>query len=130
MADAYDPAFRHLNYSGRARARKYTAKGTGGSVFRTFPRRRAAHARKLQGELRVATHEAQRLTALRELSEYADDVGVTLEIRSEPDFSLNLKALDAPRFGVTLDNVRQVTTSGEGCCSADGDDRNRFRTQQ
>jgi Subtilase family len=101
---------RHIDYSGRARATKYTAKGARSGAFKIFPRRRADHARKLQQELRLALREAERLRVSRELAEYTDDAGVTLEIRGEPNFPLNLEALDAPRFGVTLQNVREIIT--------------------
>jgi hypothetical protein len=110
MPDATEPPFRHIDYSGRARPRKYTAKGSGGRAFPLFQRRRVAHARQLRQELRVVEEEARRIKASHELAQYVDDVGVTLEIRSEPDFPLNLAAIDAPRFGVTLENVRHLAT--------------------
>src|SRR6266496_3840505 len=111
MPDPPPAILRHIDYSGRARAHRYTARGGGGGKFAVFPRRRADHARKLQQELVHVTEQAERLRAARELAEYRDDVGVTLEIRGEPGFPLNLEALDAPRFGVTLENVREITTT-------------------
>ena len=111
MPDPPPAILRHIDYSGRARAHRYTARGGGGGKFAVFPRRRADHARKLQQELVHVTEQAERLRAASELAEYRDDVGVTLEIRGEPGFPLNLEALDAPRFGVTLENVREITTT-------------------
>ncbi len=110
MPDPPPAILRHIDYSGRARARKYTAKGARAGAFRVFPRRRAEHAQKLERELRTVLQEAQRLRATRELAEYTDDAGVTLEIKGEPNYPLNTKAFDAPRFGLTLLNVREITT--------------------
>jgi subtilase family protein len=104
---------RHIDYSGRARSSAYTARGGGGGRFRVFQRSRIDHARKLQEEIRQITVEAERLKASRELAEYTDDVGVTLEIRGEAGFPLNIEALDAPRYGVTLQNVREIVTRQE-----------------
>src|ERR1700751_1708222 len=110
MPDLPPAAFRHIDYSGRARARRYTAKGARGGVFKVFPRRRAEHAQKLQRELRRGQQEAERLRTTRDLAEYTDDAGATLEIKGEANYPLNAKALDAPRFGITLLNVREITT--------------------
>ena len=110
MPEPPSAGFRHIDYSGRARAQKYVAKGGRSGAFSVFPRRRAEHARKLQSELRLAVQEAERLRTSQELAEYTDDSGVTLEIKGEPNYPLNTKALDAPHFGVTLLNVREITT--------------------
>src|SRR6266481_1893163 len=108
MPESPPSALRHLNYSGRARREQYTAKGGGGGKFAVFPRRLADHARKLQGELQVAQHELERIRISQELAEYTEDAGINLEIRGEPDYPLNLEALDAPKFGISLKNVRSI----------------------
>jgi len=99
MPDPPPAILRHIDYSGRAHARKYTAKGARSGAFKVFPRRRSEHAQKLQRELRRVQQEADRLRATQELAEYTDDAGVTLEIRGEPNYPLNTKALDAPGLG-------------------------------
>lgn len=102
--------FRHLDYSGKARPQKYTAKGGGGGNFKLFPRQRAAHASKLQQELQIVQQEAERLRISHELAAYTEDVGINLEIIGEPDCPLRLDVLDAPKFGVTLKNAREIET--------------------
>src|SRR4051812_28014052 len=99
---------RHIDYSGRARPGQYTARGGGGAKFKVFQRARVEHARNLREEIQQIVTVAERLKASRELSEFTDDVGVSLEIKSEPGFPLKLEALDAPHYGVTLENVREV----------------------
>ncbi len=107
---------RHLDYSGRAKPQPYIAKGGGGGTFKLFPRQRAVHAAKLRAELQTAQVEAERLRLSRELANYDEDAGIKLEIRGAPNHPLKLEPLDAPRFGITLENDRVesvILPSGE-----------------
>ena len=108
MADPTPPVLRHLDFSGRARASKFTAKGGGTSKFQMMERNRAAHARKLEGELLAAESDAARLHLRQELADYEEEIGINLEIRGAPGKPLKLEPLDAPKFGVVLKNVRTV----------------------
>lgn len=102
------PVLRHLDYSGRASPKPYTAKGSGGAKFKRFERQdRQAHAGKLRGELQQAQMESERLRCSPELANYEEDAGVTLTIRSAPAHPLKTEALDSPRFGISLLSVRQ-----------------------
>ena len=104
----------HLDYSGRAKAQPYTAKGGGGGTFKLFPRQRAAHAGKLRGELQQVELEAERVRLSQELANYEDDAGISLEIRGAPNHPLKLEPLDSPRFGITLENVREESVEQTG----------------
>jgi hypothetical protein len=107
---------RHLDYSSRAKRHHYTAKGSGRGKFKLFPRQRAAHAGKLRHELEQAQLEADRLRLSEELAKYEEDAGINLQIRSAPNHSLKLEALDSPHSGITLKNVREevvVQPNGE-----------------
>ena len=100
-------ALRHLDYSGRAKQQPYTAKGSGGGDFKLFPRKRAAHAAKLRGDLQVVQVESERLRLSQELASYEADAGVNLEIRGVPGYPLSVEPFDAdPKSGVFLKNVR------------------------
>ena len=106
---ADDPtALRHLDYSGRAKEKSYTAKpARGGGDFSLVPRQRAAHSAKLRGDLAKAQLESERLRISQELAPYGDDVGINLEIRGKPGFPLSLEPFDAAqKSGVALKNVR------------------------
>ena len=99
-------ARRHLDYSGRAKPKSYTAKGSGGAKFKRFERQdRQAHAGKLRGDLMQAQVESARLIISQELAAYEADAGVTLVIRSAPDHELKIASLDSPKFGVSLLSV-------------------------
>ena len=101
-------ALRHLDYSGRAKPKPYTAKQTRGPKFKRFERQdRQAHAGKLRGDLEQAQLESERLKISQELANYEEDAGVTLVIRSAPGHPLKLASLDSPRYGVSLLSVRQ-----------------------
>ena len=52
--------------------------------------------------------EAERLRLSAELAPYVEDVGVNIVVRSEPGYELRTDVLDAPKFGVTLKNVRML----------------------
>jgi len=107
MPEANPVPLRHLDFSNRANRRDYTARPTGGgSDFSVYPQQRTAHAKKLQQELRVVELESERLRLSAELAPYVEDVGVNIVVRSEPGYELRTDVLDAPKFGVTLKNVR------------------------
>lgn len=108
---ADNPAvLRHLDYSGRAKPKPYTAKGTGGAKFKRFEHQdRQAHAGKLRGELEQAQLESERLKVSQDLANYEDESGVPLVIRSAPGYPLKIESLDSPRYGVSLLSVRQET---------------------
>jgi hypothetical protein len=109
MPEASPVPLRHLNFSNRANRQDYTARPAGGgSDFSVFPQQRAAHAKKLQQELQVVEVEAERLRLSAELAPYVEDVGINIVVRSEPGYELRTDVLDAPRFGVTLKNVRTL----------------------
>ncbi len=98
---------RHLDYSGRAKPKPYTAKGSGGAKFKRFERvDRQAHADRLREELKQAQLESERLKISQELANYQEDVGVTLVIRSAPGHFLKLESLDSPSRGFTLEAVK------------------------
>lgn len=105
---AENPAvLRHLDYSGRAKPKPYTAKGSGGVKFRRFERLdRQAHAGKLHGDLVQAQAECERLKISQELAGYEEDAGVTLVVRSAPGHPLKLESLDSPGRGFTLESVK------------------------
>jgi Subtilase family len=99
---------RHLDYSGRANPKRYTAKGGGGANFKRFERQdRQAHASGLRRELAQAQLESERLKISQELANYEEDAGITLTIRSAPGYPLKTESLDSPRFGISLLSVRQ-----------------------
>jgi hypothetical protein len=99
---------RHLDYSGRAKSKPFTAKGSGGVKFKRFERQdRQAHAGKLRGDLQQAQLESERLKISQELANYEEDAGVTLTIRSAPAHPLKTESLDSPRYGISLLSVRQ-----------------------
>ncbi len=103
---------RHLDYSGRAKPKHYTAKGSRGSKFKRFERQdREAHAGKLRGELEQAQLESERLKISQELANYEEDAGITLVIRSAPGHPLKLESLDSPHFGVSLLSVSEDKAS-------------------
>lgn len=112
MANASPVVLRHLNFSGRAGRRLYTAKGGGGGEFDLVPRNRAGHAQKLRQELQAVEAEVDRIRLTKELAPYEDDAGINLEVRGAPNKPLKLESLDAPRFGVVLKNVRVEVTAG------------------
>jgi hypothetical protein len=98
---------RHLDYSGRAKPKPYTAKGGGGGKFKRFQRQdRQAHAGKLRGDLEHVQLESERLRISQELASYEEDAGITLIIRSTPGYPLKAESLDLPRFGFSLLSVR------------------------
>ena len=100
---------RHLDFSNRANRQDYTARPTGGgSTFSLYPQQRAAHAKKLEQELQVVERESERLRLVEELAPLVEDVGVNIVVRSEPGYELRTDVLDAPKFGVTLKNVRMI----------------------
>lgn len=115
MPDATPVPFRHLDFSGRAKPQNYAARPRKvDSAFSVYPRQRDAHAKKLQQELQVVEQEAERLRLSAELAPYIEDVGVNFVVRSEPGFELRTDVLDAPRFGVTLKNVRTIQVQQPG----------------
>jgi hypothetical protein len=99
-------AYRLLDYSGRAKAEKYTAKSGGGPDPSIVPRQRAAHAGKLRGDLQSVKSAAERIQLSQELADYEEDAGIHIEIRGKSGCELLLEPLDAPRFGISLENVR------------------------
>ena len=99
---------RHLDYSGRAKPKPYTAKQSRGKKFKRFERQdRQVHAGKLRGDLVQAQVESERLITSQELASYEEDAGITLVIRSAPGHPLKLESLDSPRSGISLLAVRQ-----------------------
>ena len=115
MARDRDTILRHLDFSGRSKSEPYTAKGSGGGGFKTFPRRRAEHAAKLSKELEKVELESERLKISKELAELKADAGINLELRGEPGYPLKIESLDSPRFGITLKNVRtESATNPDG----------------
>jgi hypothetical protein len=98
---------RHIDYSGRAKPKPYTAKGSGGAKFKRFERQdRQAHAGRLRGDLGQAQLESDRLKISHELANYEEDAGITLIIRSAPGHPLKIESLDSPSRGFTLESVR------------------------
>lgn len=107
MPSGDSQTLRHLDYSGRAKAKDYSYHGGGGrSSFMRRERDRAVHAAKLRGELLAAASEAERLRKLPELAEYEDEAGITLVIRSAPNHPLKLESLDSPDRGVILSSTK------------------------
>lgn len=107
MPSGDSQTLRHLDYSGRAKAKDYSYHGGGGrSSFMRRERDRATHAAKLRGELLYAASEAERLRKLPELAEYEDEAGITLVIRSAPNHPLKLESLDSPDRGVILSSTK------------------------
>ncbi len=100
--------FRHLDFSNRARAQHYIARGGGGGEFPVVARRRAAHAEKLKRELLTAQAEEERRRIAGELAEYQEDTGIDIEVVGAAGMPLKLEPLDAPRFGIVLKNVRTI----------------------
>lgn len=106
MANQAPVSLRHLDFSGRANRRHYTAKGGGGGRFELVPRNRAAHAQKLRQELQVVQTEAARVRLTGELAAYEDAAGIDIEIRGVPGRPLKLESLDSPKLGIVLKNTR------------------------
>ena len=102
---------RHIDYSGRAKPKPFTAKGRRGAEFKRFERQnRQAHAGRLRGDLKQAQLESDRIS--QELADYQEDAGVTLVIRSAPRHPLKLESLDSPSRGFTLESVRYEEADG------------------
>lgn len=107
MAADNPVVLRHLDYSGRAKPKPYTAKGSGGAKFKRFERMdRQAHAANLRGELEQAQLVSERLKVSQELANYEEDAGITLVIRSAPGHLLKLESLDSPSRGFTMESVK------------------------
>jgi hypothetical protein len=107
MAADNPDVLRHLDYSGRAKPKSYTAKASGGAKFKRIERmERQAHADRLRGELEQAHLESERLKISKELANYEEDIGITLVIRSAPGHLLKLESLDSPSRGFTLEAVK------------------------
>lgn len=106
MPNGDSQTLRHLDYSGRAKPKNYTAKSGGGRSFLRYERDRSAHAAKLRGELLTAASESERLQKMPELAQFEDEAGITLVIRSAPNHPLKLEALDSPSSGVVLASTK------------------------
>src|SRR5690242_9330534 len=112
MAQATPHALRHLDFSSRAQARHYIARGGGGGKFSVYPRQRASHAQSLKRQLLAVQDEEQRQRLTQQLAEFEEDLGIDIEVKGAPGAELKLETLDAPRYGIVLKNVRTIQTTG------------------
>ncbi len=106
MPNGESQPLRHLDYSGRANQSDYKYPRKIRSSFERRDVDRANHANSLRGDLLNAESEADRLSKLPELARYQDEAGITIVVRSAPNYPLKLEALDSPSQGIVLASTK------------------------
>lgn len=97
------PRHRHILILEPGEARRYTRPpGGGGAEFRTPPRDRRVHARKLLNDIQTAEQSANALA--NQTGHIIHDL--CLEVIGEEDYPLKIESLDDARLGVEVRSVK------------------------
>src|SRR5262249_43963745 len=101
------PPLKHLRLQGIATTEPYTSPNRGGAgQFRMPPRDRQAHGTGLIQQFEAA-HLAAQTAQQTSVGQTHPPSGVILDFRSDPNFELQVKSLEASNRGIELLNVRQ-----------------------
>ncbi len=98
------PQHKHVIIDDPGEERNYTRPPGGGGEFRTPPRDRRVHARKLLADVNQATSDAN--TLAEETGHIIH--GLCLEVVGEEDFKLKIESLEALRSGIEVRSVKCV----------------------
>ncbi len=95
---------KHIIIEESGQARNYTSTHRGGGEFRTPPRERRVHAKRLSSDVEQAKNDASAMA-----TETGHIIhGLCLEVIGEQDFNLKIESLEDLRSGIKVRSVKSI----------------------